>query len=52
MSIIVRLVFVLIIGAAIIAILSAMRPAPILWISVLLLCIAEALNRAGGSVLH
>jgi hypothetical protein len=48
MSILLGLEFVLVIGAAIIAIMSAIRPAPILWIAVILLCIAEALNHAGS----
>jgi hypothetical protein len=38
------LIFVFIVAAAIIAILSAIRPAPILWIAVILLCIVEAMS--------
>jgi hypothetical protein len=39
--------FVFIIGAAIIAIWSAIKPQPILWIAVILLCIVEAIGHAG-----
>lgn len=38
------LIFVFIIAAAIIAILSQVKPAPILWVAVLLLCIVEAIH--------
>jgi hypothetical protein len=38
------LLLVFIVAAAIIAIWSAVRPQPILWIAVLLLCIVEALH--------
>jgi hypothetical protein len=36
--------FVLIIGALVCAIVSAVKPYPILWIAVVLLCIVEALS--------
>jgi hypothetical protein len=42
------LVFVFIVAAAIIAIWSAVRPQPILWIAVLLLCIVEAMTHLPG----
>jgi hypothetical protein len=42
----------LVVGAAIVAILSAIRPAPILWIGVILLAIAVAIGHAGGMVVH
>lgn len=42
------LILVFIIAAAIIAIWSAVKPLPILWIAVLLLCIVEAMGHAGG----
>lgn len=48
MNILLTLEFVLIVGAAIIAIVSQTKPAPILWVAVILLCIAEAMGRAGG----
>jgi len=38
------LIIVFIVAAAIIAIWSAVRPQPILWIAVLLLCIVEAMH--------
>lgn len=44
------LIFVFIIAAAIIAIWSAVRPQPILWIAVLLLCIIEAMTHLPGGI--
>jgi len=38
------LIIVFIVAAAIISIWSAVRPQPILWIAVLLLCIVEAMH--------
>jgi hypothetical protein len=40
----ITLIFVFIIAAAVIAIWSAVKPQPILWIAVLLLCIVEAIH--------
>jgi hypothetical protein len=40
----ITLLFVFIIAAAIIAIYSAVKPQPILWIAILLLCIVEAIH--------
>lgn len=48
MNILLTLEFVFIISAAIIAIFSQVKPAPILWIAVILLCIAEAMGHAGA----
>jgi hypothetical protein len=42
------LLFVFIIAAAIIAIWSAVKPQPLLWISVILLCIVEAIHSLPG----
>jgi hypothetical protein len=52
MNILLGIEFVLIVGAVIVAILSAMRPAPILWIAVILLAIAQGIGHAGSGVLH
>lgn len=38
------IMFVLIVGALICAIVSAVKPYPILWVAVVLLCIVEALH--------
>jgi hypothetical protein len=46
------LAIVFIVAAAIIAILSAIRPAPILWIAVILLCIVEALHSLPSGSIH
>jgi hypothetical protein len=40
----VTVMMILILGALIIAILSAVRPLPILWVAVVLLCIVEAIS--------
>jgi hypothetical protein len=48
----VTLAIVFIVAAAIIAILSAIRPAPILWIAVILLCIVEALHNLPSGVIR
>lgn len=48
----VTLAIVFIVAAAIIAILSAIRPAPILWIAVILLCIVEALHSLPSGVIR
>ena len=52
MNVLSILEIVLVVGAAIIAILSAIRPAPVLWIAVILLAIAVAIGHAGGYVVH
>jgi hypothetical protein len=39
---------ILVVGAAIIAIYSQVKPAPILWIAVLLLAIAMAISMGGS----
>lgn len=44
------LIFVFIIASAVIAIWSAVKPLPILWIAVLLLCIVEAMGHASGVI--
>ena len=46
MNVLIVLELVFIVGAAVIAIWSAMKPQPILWIAVILLCIVEAIGRA------
>lgn len=46
----ITLLFVFIIAAAIIAIWSAVKPLPILWISVILLCVVEALTHIPGGI--
>lgn len=38
----------LILGALICAIISAVKPFPVLWVAVVLLCIAEALAHLGA----
>jgi hypothetical protein len=48
----ITLLFVFIIAAAIIAIWSAVKPQPILWIAVLLLCIVEAIHSLPGGVVR
>lgn len=48
MNVLLTLEFVFIISAAVIAIWSSIKPLPILWIAVILLCIVEALGHAGG----
>lgn len=48
MNVMLTLEFVFIVAAAIIAIWSAIKPQPILWIAVVLMCIVEAMGRAGG----
>lgn len=43
------LILVFIVGAAIIAILSQTRPTPnLLWVAVILLCVAVAVMQVGG----
>ena len=42
--------FVLIIGALVCAIVSAVKPYPILWVGVVLLCIVEALTHLPNGV--
>jgi hypothetical protein len=46
------LVIVFVVAAAIIAIFSAVRPQPILWIAVLLLCIIEAIHSLPGGFIR
>ncbi len=48
MNTLVVLILVFVVAAAVIAIWSAVKPAPILWIAVLLLCIVEAIHSASG----
>lgn len=46
------LILVFIVAAAIIAIWSAVRPQPILWIAVLLLCIVEAMHNLPSGLIR
>lgn len=46
------LILVFIVAAAIIAIWSAVKPQPVLWIAVLLLCIIEAMSHLPGGYLR
>jgi hypothetical protein len=46
------LLFVFIIAAAAIAIWSAVKPQPILWIAVILLCIVEAIHSLPSGVIR
>ncbi len=48
----VTLIFVFIIAAAIIAIVSSIKPYPILWIAVVLLCIVEAIHSLPTGLIH
>jgi hypothetical protein len=48
----VTLLLVLILAAAIIAILSAVKPLPILWIAVLLLALVEAVEHVQGGLMR
>lgn len=48
----ITLLFVFIIAAAIVAIYSAVKPQPILWIAVLLLCIVEAIHSLPSGVIR
>jgi hypothetical protein len=48
MNVLLGLEFVFIIGAAVIAIYAGTKNPPILWVSVILLCVAEAVGHAGG----
>jgi hypothetical protein len=43
------LVLVFVVGAAIIAIWSQVKPAPILWVAVLLLCVVVAITELSGA---
>jgi uncharacterized membrane protein YoaK (UPF0700 family) len=46
------LILVFVVGAAIIAILSQIKPAPILWVSVILLCVVEAIHTFASTFPH
>lgn len=46
------LIIVFIVAAAIIAIYSAVKPQPILWIAVLLLCIVEAIHNLPAGLIR
>ena len=48
----VTLLLVLIVAAAIIAILSAVKPLPILWIAVLLLALVWAVEHVPGGIIR